>query len=310
MAIAGLEKGITAELVTVTDAVKVYGRHKVLQDISLIIKQGECTALVGKNGSGKSTLLRMLAGLIRPTTGIRQAREGRLVTGYVPERFPPFTFTPWEFLLSAAAIRGMEKRAAGQELTDFMNQLGMENFMHVKMTQFSKGMLQKINLIQALMGAPDLLLLDEPLSGLDIKAQETLLRLLAALKRSGTAVVMSVHESTLIEQIADRVLLMKNGRIIKETSETALAASSVTRIVFRGIDPGTAQGLSRLSEATDYAAAEGIYELEVWSDATDIMLRRILDSGGSIVMVNPQEGMDILLKDGLNGLLNAAKGDR
>ncbi|WP_136604792.1 ABC transporter ATP-binding protein [Paenibacillus dokdonensis] len=309
MAIAGTENGVTAELVIMQDAVKVYGRRKVLQDISLNVRKGECTALVGKNGSGKSTLLRMLAGLTRPTSGTRWVSGGRLVTGYVPERFPPLTFTPWEFLLSSAEVRGMKKESAENEIRGFLSQLGMESFAHVRMSQFSKGMLQKINLIQAMMGSPDLLVLDEPLSGLDIKAQENLEYILVGLKRSGTAIVMSVHEPKLIEQIADRVLLMKNGQIIKETSGKHLEAGTTTQIVLRGLNSSAVKRISEHPGIVGLAVRSDHCELEVRSEAADVLLRQILDSGGSIVSVIPNMGMNIPLGEWLQPAASE-KGDQ
>ncbi|MEC0240432.1 ABC transporter ATP-binding protein [Paenibacillus dokdonensis] len=309
MAIAGMEKGASAELVIMQDAVKVYGRRKVLHDISLKVWKGECIALVGKNGSGKSTLLRMLAGLTRPTSGTRWVSGGRLVTGYVPERFPPLTFTPWEFLLSSAEVRGMEKASAENELRGFLSKLGMESFAHVRMSQFSKGMLQKINLIQAMMGGPDLLLLDEPLSGLDIKAQENLLSILVGLKRGGTAIVMSVHEPTLIEQIADRVLLMKNGQIIEETLEKHLVTGTTTQIVLRGLDSSAVKRISEHPGMVDLAIRSDRCELVVRSEAVDLLIRQILDSGGSIVSVIPTMGMNIPLGEWLQPAASE-KGDQ
>lgn len=308
MAITGMEDGASAELVIMQNAAKVYGRRKVLQDISLKVRKGECTALIGKNGSGKSTLLRMLAGLTHPTSGTRWVSGGKLITGYVPERFPPLIFTPWEFLLSSAEVRGMGKASAENELRGFLSQLGMESFAHVRMSQFSKGMLQKINLIQAMMGGPELLLLDEPLSGLDIKAQENLVYNLVSLKRGGTAIVMSVHEPKLIEQIADRVLLMKNGHIIKETLEKHLEAGSTTRIVMRGLDASAVKRIFEHPGMVDLAVRADSCELEVRSEAADLLLRQILDSGGSIVSVIPNEGMNIQLGEWLQSAASE-KGD-
>ncbi|MCJ8010703.1 ABC transporter ATP-binding protein [Paenibacillus sp. KQZ6P-2] len=309
MAIEDLTGEEACELVALYDADKIYGKRKVLQNLTLAVVAGQCTALVGKNGSGKSTLLRMLAGLTRPTSGRRWVRSEKLVTGYVPERFPPFSFTPAEFLLSAAEVRGIDKAAAEKEMNGFLEQLGMDRFVHVRMTQFSKGMLQKINLIQAMMGGPELLLLDEPLSGLDVKAQEDLLRVLVSLKRDGTAIVMSVHESTLIEQIADRVLLMKNGQVVQETRGDRLAAPAVTRIVLRGLDPAAVREISAHSGVANYEIRMDVCEMEAWSDSTDLIIREILDSGGSIVSVIPQEGMGIHLREWLQPSELLTEGD-
>lgn len=287
-------------LVTIQNADKVYGRRKVLNDISLTVGSGECIALVGKNGSGKSTLLRLLGGLAHPTSGIRSVPKGNLSTGYVPERFPQLPFTPREFLMSAAAVGGMDKPSAEQKVSSLLQQLDMEQYADVRMNRFSKGMLQKINLIQAMLQRPDLLLLDEPLSGLDVKAQEKLLYLLAALKRKGTAIVMSVHESKLIEEIADRVLLMKDGQVIRENRGDQDIKVTITRIVMIGPDPGAAALLAEHPGIIHYTAHLDTCELEVLSDAVDEVLRRILDSGGSVISVIPAGGMDVHLAEVAN----------
>lgn len=283
------------ELICLEDAGKAYGRSRVLNGISLQVQRGKCTALVGRNGSGKSTLLRLIAGLTRPTDGMRKVRAGRLVTGYVPERFPPLPFTPSEYLLSSAEVRGIDKLSGRREMEDYLQLLGMEGYAHARMNQFSKGMLQKINLIQAMMGSPDLLLLDEPLSGLDTKAQESLLHLLTDLKNGGTAIVMSVHESTLIEGIADRVLLMKNGAIVEESDGGLQDSLKMTRIVVRGLNEDAIRQLAEHPSVLFASERTEAWELDVLTGSTDLLLRQMLDRGGSIVSVIPADRMNLHL---------------
>ncbi|HWO53241.1 MAG TPA: ABC transporter ATP-binding protein [Paenibacillus cookii] len=286
------EGGYSGSLVEIRNASKTFGRRKVLQDISLEVMQGECIALIGKNGSGKSTLLRLLAGLSRPASGTRTVPGGSLRIGYVPERFPPIVFTPWEFLSSTAAVRGLDKHAAEEELNVLLRQLDMEHAMHVKMNQFSKGMLQKINLIQAIAGKPDLLLLDEPLSGLDVKAQENLLHVLLAQKRSGTAIVMSVHESKLIERAADRVLLIQEGRIVKESREERRQPGAVAEVSARIPGPEALAEIAAHPGVADCTPDSDVYLLQVEEGSIDQVLRIILDRGGSVLSVIPAEGID------------------
>jgi len=292
-------------LVEVRNACKSYGRRKVLQEMSLKVMQGECIALIGRNGSGKSTLLRLLAGLARPTSGTRKEMQGRkLSIGYVPERFPPLPFTPWEFLTSVASVRGMDKHAAEEELNDLLRKLDMEHAMHVKMNQFSKGMLQKINLIQGICGKPGMLLLDEPLSGLDVKAQEELLHMLLARKQAGTAIVMSVHESKLIDRAADRVLLIRDGRIAEETPAVRPTSQELTRVVARMPDSGTLARIAAHGGVADCTPVSEACLLEVESGWVDQVLRLILDSGGSIVSVTPAAGMDDRMEERLESAAN------
>ncbi|WP_339321270.1 ABC transporter ATP-binding protein [Paenibacillus sp. FSL W8-0194] len=305
LALTSASEGYSGSLIEIRNASKTFGRRKVLQDISLEVMQGEGIALIGRNGSGKSTLLRLLAGLTQPTSGTREVRQGRNGSvGYVPERFPPLPFTPWDYLTNVAAVRGMDKHAAEDEIYDLLQQLDMEHALHVKMNRFSKGMLQKINLIQGMLGHPDLLLLDEPLSGLDVKAQENLLQLLLTRKREGSAIVMSVHESKLIERAADRVLLIRDGQVAEETREKRPAFQEIARIVALVPDPGALARIAALGGVVGISPDSEACLLETEPGAVDPVLRLILDCGGSVISVTPAGGMDDRLENRLKSAAN------
>jgi ABC-type multidrug transport system ATPase subunit len=203
-------------LLTLQDAGRVYGGRVVLQDVSLSLARGEAVAVLGKNGSGKSTLLRLIGGVSALSQGRRivHRAEGRLTVGYAPERFPQLRMTGWEYLHHMGAIGGLPRHRITDRVTEWLDKFELDpDQARRPCRQYSKGMLQKINLIQALLHHPELLLLDEPLSGLDAGAQDRFIRVLAELKQEGVAIVLTSHEKELAERIADRFVSIVNFRM-------------------------------------------------------------------------------------------------
>lgn len=147
----------------------------------------------GGNGSGKSTLLKLLSGLSTFDGGKRIADKA-LKIGYAPERFPKLTFHAVEYLRAMGTMQGIPKASLMPTIERMLLRFGIDPGERKTMRHYSKGMLQKVNLIQAMMGEPALLLLDEPFSGLDQAAQEVLAGWLAESKRGGQAVVLTSHE--------------------------------------------------------------------------------------------------------------------
>lgn len=165
------------------------GNPWVLRDVTLSLPPGGVTEVTGRNGAGKSTLLRVIAGLRRPRRGVVKDRPGRV--GYAPERFPvdqPFTVRT--YLGHMAAIRRVPADAVGT----WVQRLGCDHLLDVRLPELSKGSAQKVGLTQALMGAPDLLILDEPFAGLDAAARDALPALISELAAGGTTVVVSDHQ--------------------------------------------------------------------------------------------------------------------
>ncbi|MEK3734666.1 MULTISPECIES: ATP-binding cassette domain-containing protein [Paenibacillus] len=263
---------------------KRFGQYAALTNITWSLKQGECAAIVGGNGAGKSTLLHILAGLIRPSGGSRIAHIDPLRIGYVPERFPATRFRPTEYLRHVAAIQGLAKSEAARRIDAMMAVFQLPD---TSMMRSSKGMLQKVNLMQALLRQPDLLLLDEPLSGLDEASQAEMVGILNETKRLGTAIVMSVHEPLLISSVADRVTRLSRGRIVHEgPPEIRISREEdEMRLEFANV---AAHLLSELEEASGFLRWEtkgktGAVIVRA-SIADDVMLH-ILQSGGSILGV-------------------------
>lgn len=150
---------------------KKYEEKYVLREITQSFAEGSATAFVGHNGCGKSTLLKVLSGMIRPTRG-RVQYDRPLVFHYVPEKFPVTYLTAEQYLMHMGMIDGLPRNRLAGKIRQLAEDFYMLEHLRSRMSVLSKGTLQKVGVIQALLTMPDVLLLDEPLSGQDVDAQK------------------------------------------------------------------------------------------------------------------------------------------
>ena len=200
-----------AALTSLTDVAKRYrfDRPWVLKDVGLDVRPGAVVEVRGVNGAGKSTLLRLLAGASLPSRGRRTTAPGTAV-GYAPERLAPPPFTADEYLRHHCRIRCIPERNADA----VVERLGFASLMDERMGALSKGSLQKVVLTQALAGAPALLVLDEPFSGLDADARQALADIVRERAHDGAAVVYSDHsEAGQTRPQAEETWLVDGGRV-------------------------------------------------------------------------------------------------
>ncbi|WP_246494295.1 ATP-binding cassette domain-containing protein [Lysinibacillus agricola] len=154
---------------------KQYRGKKILENATFSICANQIIALVGKNGSGKSTLLKIIAELVEADSGSIVKHRQTLKIGYVPEVTPShILFTPEEYLYHMGRIRGMPKEQLQQKINDLLELFHLQDARNIRIDNFSKGMKHKVLIMQAMLEDTDLLILDEPLSGLDPKAQSDL----------------------------------------------------------------------------------------------------------------------------------------
>lgn len=289
-------------LIELTRATKVYGGRPVLREVSLAVESGTALALIGRNGSGKSTLLSILAGLTQLTSGAIERSKGTISIGYAPEAFPGLKFSAEQYLRSMGRIGGMPEAGLKERITALLEAFHLEQFRTYPMTSYSKGMLQKVNLIQSLLPKPELLLLDEPMSGLDLPAQHTLIELLQELKQGGTAMVFSVHEPLCVETLADGVHVLQAGQTVMKVSETAdLQDKPSTYIMCTAIAPQQKSALAEMPGVICIEAVRDEYGMEcsgltVEREWTDQCLRYVLDAGGSVISVERRRGLSGLMQ--------------
>ncbi|KOP80767.1 ABC transporter ATP-binding protein [Lysinibacillus sp. FJAT-14745] len=198
---------------------KQYRGKKILENATFSICANQIIALVGKNGSGKSTLLKIIAELVDADSGSIVKHRQSLKIGYVPEVTPShILFTPEEYLYHMGSIRGMAKKQLQQKINDLLELFHLEEARNIRIVNFSKGMKQKVMIMQAMLEDTDLLILDEPLSGLDPKAQSDLEETLSILKDKGLSIVLTCHETKLLQHLVDTVLVIQNNKIIQADS--------------------------------------------------------------------------------------------
>ena len=197
-------------MIIVDGIVKQYNKKVVLNDISLTIKESESIAFTGHNGCGKSTLLKIIAGLVQPTAGKVQY-ERPFLFHYVPEHFPKMRLTAMQYFLSQGKMDGLEDAELKEKIQSLSEDFFLNTMLDTPMKHLSKGSLQKVGVIQALLKEPDILLLDEPLSGQDVKSQQVFIEKINALRKKGVTVLMSCHEPYLIDAITDHVYRLDGG---------------------------------------------------------------------------------------------------
>jgi ABC-2 type transport system ATP-binding protein len=191
---------------------KHFGSHEVLKDITFPLRRGECVALTGLNGSGKTTALKLAAGLTKASSGIIRT-SGRIRTQYIPENFPRLAVSARSILRSFGRIEGLKAAALDQRVDELLGSFHLREEAGKPLHTYSKGMLQKVSVIQAFLCGSDALLLDEPLSGQDTQSQETFIQLTKSLLCGGVAVLLACHEKYLIRALADTVFEIREGML-------------------------------------------------------------------------------------------------
>src|ERR1700754_1754537 len=191
--------------------------------LDLTVRPGEFYALLGPNGAGKTTTLRMVAGLLRPEAGSAHvarledlARPGAAQQGVSGEPMIYDKLTPLEYLEFVAGLWGIDAASAESSAHELLASLGLEPHLHERCEGFSKGMRQKVALAGALVHDPSLIILDEPLTGLDALSARHVKGLLGDRVRAGCTVIMTTHILEVAERMADRIGVIAAGRLVAE----------------------------------------------------------------------------------------------
>jgi ABC-2 type transport system ATP-binding protein len=205
---------------------KRYGGLLALNDVSFRLNRGEIVGYLGPNGSGKSTTVNMVVGLLEPTSG-SIALDGRTLSqdpvrykqqiGYVPEEPYLYThLTAIEYLTLVGRLRRLPSAVLDRKIPALLRLLQLEDSRYSTMAAYSKGMRQRVLLAAALMHNPDLLVLDEPFSGLDVNAGLLFRALLAMLAADGRMILFSTHRFDMVEKLCSRVVILSSGRVVAE----------------------------------------------------------------------------------------------
>lgn len=207
---------------------KRYASIPAVQDLSFSLRPGMVLGCLGPNGSGKSTTVKMLTGLLEPTRGVVQF-DGRNIQddltayrkrlGYVPEEAHLYPYlSGWEYLEMIGTLRGMDPRDLESKIDSLLQLFSLHPSRHASIGTYSKGMRQRILLIAAIMHNPDILIFDEPLSGLDVTSALIFKNLVQALGRSGKLVFYCSHVLEVVEKVCSDVLILRQGVVIAQDS--------------------------------------------------------------------------------------------
>ncbi|MCC7355198.1 MAG: ABC transporter ATP-binding protein [Anaerolineae bacterium] len=261
---------------------KEYGTTVAVDDLNLAVERGEIFGFLGPNGAGKTTSLKMLLGLARPTAGAawvlgRPAGDWRVRArvGFLPEHF---RFQEWlkatEFLEVHARLYGMPADARRRRVGELLETVGLSRHADKPLRDFSKGMLQRIGLAQALLNEPDLVFLDEPTSGLDPLGRRLVRDIIHSLRARGITVFLNSHLLSEIEITCDRVSFIRRGRIVQTGKlEQLLAAETEVELRVNGLSPELLRDAARFGQSVSLdtdrlvvrmVGEEGVPDLVAW----------------------------------------------
>ncbi len=278
------------------------GRPSVmaLAGLSLTVNRGEIFGFLGPNGAGKTTTLKILMGLMSPSGGrieVLGSRVGdvqvRRKIGFLPEA--PYFYdylTAEEFLYFYGNLAGLDRATLGDRVTHLLAMVGMSEARHRQLRKFSKGMLQRVGLAQALIHDPELVVLDEPMSGLDPIGRKQIRDIILSLREQGKTVFFSSHIIPDVEMICDRVGVVMKGKLVASGRVDELVGhgqTSSVEVVCEGIAPDAHPAMMRLAERVIHRGRQALFVLPGLEHLEEL-LSGVRAQGGKLISVTPQKG--------------------
>jgi ABC-2 type transport system ATP-binding protein len=250
-------------MLEVRQLTKLYTGVPAVNRVSFSIKPGEILGYLGPNGAGKSTTVKMLIGLLEPTSGHiefhgqeirRDLKAYQRRIGYVPEEPHLYShLSGREYLQLVGRLRGIERRTLEPKMDELLRLIGLWEDRHSPLAGYSKGMRQKVLLMASLLHDPELLILDEPFSGLDVNASMILRGLLDSFAARGKMVLYSSHVLEVVEKVCNTVLILRKGQVVAHDS------------------------VAHLRELMEKSSLEGVFAQLTQPEDTNAVARRILD---------------------------------
>jgi len=295
-------QGEAREIVRIENIVKDFRpgfgvrRKRILHGISFSVREGEIFGFLGPNGAGKTTTLKILMGLIRATSGDAwilghavHETEFRRHIGFLPENPYFYTYlTGREILDFYARLSGVAASARSARVMELLDWVGLADAANARLQTYSKGMLQRLGSAQALVHAPKVVFLDEPMSGLDPIGRVEIRDLIHRLRSEGKTVFMNTHILHDVEMVCDRVAIIVKGRIRfeGEVADVVGAGEDGVDLVIANLAADQAAAISERFDAPLRGVGDRV-ELRLASKQTDDAVLMALEAGGSIVSVSP-----------------------
>ncbi len=313
-----IPNGARVPAIRIAGARKVYtvfpqSQRVAVDDVTLKVPQGAIHGLLGPNGAGKTTTLKMLLGLVRPAAGTFQVlgvdsrtRAGRAQLGFLPEQpyFPP-QLTARQAMRLYARLSGVPEREIAARTNELLDRVGLEGRASTQLSAFSRGMLQRLGIAQAIVSRPKVVVLDEPASGLDPLGQRDVRNLMLQLRDEGATVLLSSHQLSEAEAVCDRVSIMSRGRVAAEGPiADLLSVAGRTTVRAGGLSSGLPQRVAAL--AADVVQHGDLVTFSVEDADVRRAIDAVYDAGGAVVEVEPKRES---LEDYFTRMLSNEKGE-
>jgi ABC-2 type transport system ATP-binding protein len=272
-------------------------RVVAVKGVSFEVQRGDIFGFLGPNGAGKTTTLKMLTGLIRPSAGRAflfgeriPSTRARARIGFLPEN--PYVYpylTPLEFVELCARLSGLSRRDAKQRARTVLEQVGVLYAADRQVGRLSKGMLQRTGLAAALVSDPELLVLDEPMSGLDPVGRKEVRDLIAEERKRGRTIFFSTHILSDVEMLCDRVTILRKGEIVVSGRLVDLLKRDVRRtdVALSGASPALVQGFVAAGHTVRELGSRVVIEIEGEHKVEDV-LRAALEARATVNEVIPR----------------------
>jgi len=251
-------------LIEVKGLTKVYGNKTAVEDVSFKIRNGRIYGLLGPNGAGKSTTMNIITGCLSPTEGTvlvngydvcTQPIEAKRQIGYLPEQPPLFAdMTPLEYLTFVAEAKGVADDLIDRQVKEAMNLTDLTGVKDRLIRNLSKGYRQRVGIAQAILGSPDIVIMDEPTVGLD---PQQLKEIRALIRKLGTkhTVILSSHILTEISELCDHVIIISDGHVVADSSmaelEAQVSSDTVLNMSIKGDEAGIREVLGTIPGVLD-----------------------------------------------------------
>jgi ABC-2 type transport system ATP-binding protein len=308
---------LSAPVIEFSGAVKVYGEKKI-GPVQFSVGKGEIFGFLGPNGSGKTTCIRMLLGLARPSAGKVRLRgldpnrshvEALTGVGYSPELPNIQTFlTPREVLELSAAEIGLTT-GVRKETDRVLEEVGIIEYGDTKVGKLSKGMVQRLSVAQAMVGSPEVMVMDEPTIGLDPSGTAHLREVFRGYARNGGTILMSSHLMSEVEDLCSSVGLIHSGKVLfsgtaREMVGEVLGADEVL-VEARGLTAGVVESVRKVEGVLDVKEVPGGLEvkMKIGAEARPAIARTIVDAGGDLLAIG--KGQRMLEKAYIEALKNS-----
>ncbi|MCJ7619372.1 MAG: ABC transporter ATP-binding protein [Anaerolineae bacterium] len=288
------------DLIRTERLTKRFGEFVAVNEVTLTVAAGEILALLGPNGAGKTTTVRMLGSILKPTSGwatiagydvVRDARDVRSTVGLLTE-FPGLyhRMRADEYLHFFGELQGLSRARREERIEELMKRFGMWDARKKRLGEYSKGMRQKIALIRALIHDPRVLFLDEPTSAMDPQSAKTVRDAIAELRSSDRAIILCTHNLAEAETLADRIAIIKEGRIIalgtpRQLKSHLLGTPLLEMRLGQPLD-GLLPAIESLVTVEERGDDWFRYRTDVAAEINPLLVRRLAEEGARIVTLS------------------------